>query len=369
VAKLPWIEPELDHLRSGCTYAEFAERYPTRSYGSYRQKAAELGLPTEGAIKATRNVNGGDGEEDAPDARELVDGLADLDPNELVRALFRAQMQSSELYHRISPSLSRVEHSCDDGLPVGVAFIGDMHIGADFVDTDRIEEEMLTIRDTDGLFAIGMGDYVEGITKDSKAIGALVAAVGAVGNRDVQDERAITCLGALGEKLLVMIDGNHDSWLAKQTGSNHTARIAREIEVPYFREAGGSVYLDLCRVRYHIAVKHTYRGNSRLNTTNAQRTAFGEWPEWTNCDIVTLAHYHFNDMHQQTRKGGVATYLRSGTWKLHDSYSTDLGYKPEWGIPIVVLYPRERRVVAFRGDNFDQALRFLATERDYYRSF
>ena len=118
--------------------------------------------------------------------------------------------------------------------------------------------------------------------------------------------------------------------------------------------------------RYVIAVTHNAKGNSRLNTSNAQRRTYDEWPVWENCDIICCGHLHYNDMHHATRKGGECLYLRSGTYKIRDSYAADNGFKPEWGVPLAILYPDTKKVIGFKGNKFEDGVRFLSVERARY---
>jgi len=370
IAFLNTVDPETGSLP---TDDEVMARYPDRGKASISNRRAHDNLPTSGEIEMERRSKTFTTAAETPVEPDLPDDIADLIARigdvgatpELMRAIFRNAHRMSEIAHTLSPTESQVRKVYDAMLPRAVAFSGDWHVGAAFVDTDLIDTHMAMIRDADGLDVIHMGDIVEGTTKDAKWIGSLMG-VGSVGDRDLQDDMAVTLMETCRDKWLAVLDGNHDAMLMKMGATNHTATIARRLDVPYFREAGGTVFLTVGQIEYVIAVKHTYRGNSRLNTTNAQRVMFGDWPEWQNADVICLGHFHFNDMHKQTRKGGSCVYLRSGTYKTHDSYSQDQGYKPEWGIPVTVFLPDQRKVIPFRGDDFEYALRFLANERSRY---
>ena len=59
-------------------------------------------------------------------------------------------------------------------------------------------------------------------------------------------------------------------------------------------------------------------------------------------------------------------YLRSGTYKTIDGYARDHGYLPEWGVPLTILLPDEDRVIAFRGDDFLEGVRYFRWLRERY---
>lgn len=375
----PWTDHEKQRLAevwpehgTPPTDDEFQAAFPSRSMSSIRNMRQQLGITRTAEIERMRTElqilgNGEPVDPEIPD--DIGELIAKLDERgvtpDLIREVFRKANQMAEVAYSLAPSRLRVRKAYDEMMPRAVAFTGDWHVGAAFVDTDLIDRHMSLIRDTDGLDVVHMGDIVEGTTKDAKWIGSLMS-IGSVGDRDFQDEMATELMRTCADKWLAVCDGNHDAHLMKVGATNHTANIAKRLDAPYFREAGGTVFLTVGTVEYVIAVKHTYRGNSRLNTTNAQRVMFGDWPEWENCDVINLAHFHFNDMHKQSRKGGSCSYFRSGTYKIHDSYSKDQGYTPEWGIPVAVFLPDQRKVYPFRGDDFEAALRFLAHERDHY---
>jgi hypothetical protein len=291
--------------------------------------------------------------------------LDSLSESELAHSIFQKAQEISDVQQKLAPSSHSTEVALDGNLPVGIAFTGDWHIGGG-EDNARLWRDIATIGDTSGLHAIGMGDFVDGVSVHSKAVTALYNAA-AIGERGLQNTEALSVARQAKGKWLAILEGNHDAWSERHASINCTRDFAKALDANYFHQGGGSVYINVGGIRYNIAVRHNAPGNSRLNTTNSQRRMFDEWPEWVNTDVIVLAHFHFCDLHQPPRKGGAPLYLRSGTYKLRDSYAANGGFTPEWGIPLAILYPDERRVIGFRGDQFYTGLRFLAGERDFYR--
>lgn len=270
--------------------------------------------------------------------------------------------EADSLRADLAPTQESTEFAApDDGLPVGVAFAGDWHLGASGVEWDRLDADLATIGATPGLYAVGMGDYVEGVTLTTKAASALFS--GLFNGPELQDEAVRRTADRARGKWLAFVAGNHDEWVAKATGYGRTDRQARYLGAPFFSQGGGTIFATVGAHRYVIAVTHNAKGNSQLNTSNAQRRTFDAWPQWENCHVICCGHLHYLDLHHQTRKGGRCLYLRSGTAKTRDGYAADHGYRPEYGIPVAILYPNEERVIGFRGDDFDAAVRFLNAER------
>jgi hypothetical protein len=269
---------------------------------------------------------------------------------------------ADELHGQIAPTRDMTEWTApDDGLPIGLLFTGDWHCGAGGVLYKRLRADLETIRDTDGLYGILMGDYTENVTPQSKAGTALYS--GLFNEPGLQQRYAVQRARIAAGKVLAVAQGNHDAWSYKWAGIQRTDELARQIGAAYFGEGGGTIFATVGGVRYVVAVRHNTSGNSRLNTSNAQRRMFDDFPNWENCDVICVAHFHFNDLQVASRKGGRCIYLRSGTYKVRDEYSRAHGFSSEYGTPLVVLYPKTRRAIPFRGDDIETGMRFLARER------
>ena len=360
-----WTDDELDALRDGLTYHEFVDRFgDARSPHAYRLKKASLNRATDAVSEPESN--------DAVAAEDLTELLAmaaaldDEDPSEeQIARIFEYAQRISDIGENLAPSARITRHAFPENLPIAVCFTGDWHIGGGGVDVRRLQRDMDVIGATDGLYAVGMGDYVDGVSVHSKAVTALYDP-SAVGARGLQNSMALIVARKAMGKWLAIIDGNHDAWSEKHAAIGSTRDFAKALGAQYFHQGGGSIHVTVGKQTYNLAVRHNAPGASRLNTSNAQRRMFDEWPDWVNADVITLAHFHFCDMHQPPRKGGTCAYLRSGTYKLRDPYAANGGFTPEAGVPVVILYPETRRVIPFRGDQFDAALRFLASERAHY---
>lgn len=260
----------------------------------------------------------------------------------------------------------RTAWTAPDALPTGVVFTGDWHCGAGGVDYAALRANLETIRDTPGLYAIGMGDYLENVAPQSKAGTALYT--GLFNEPGVQGRYALTRAKIAMGRWLAIVNGNHDNWSFKHAGLSRTDEFARALGAAYFTEGGGAVVATVGAQRYVLAVRHNTAGNSRINTENPMRRMFTDFPLWDNCDVICVGHLHYNDLHVVSLKGQRCVYLRSGSFKARDGYAQSHGFTPEIGTPLVVLYPDERRVIAFRGDDFAAGVRFLAAERARYEA-
>jgi hypothetical protein len=377
---IPW-KPEHEAIlrEPGMTLIEASER-TGRPLNAVRQKAFKMGLTLYKSIPATSpdmplHAPQSPETHATPELTQMVYDALDMaeefdlddDPTpEQLDALLEAMIGMDSAVSGLSPDLDSVTLTPpDQSLPVGIVFTGDWHIGAGGVELDRLRKDIARIGATDGLYGIAMGDLIEGVGAGNKAAPALYT--GLMNKSNVQVSLAVHLANQAREKWLCVIDGNHDQMAYRATGIDRGSAIARGMGAPRFGQGGATVFVNLNGAKYVLGVRHNGRGNSQINTSNAQRRTFDEWPRWENCDVVCLAHLHYNDLHVPPRKGGQCVYLRSGTAKTHDLYAKENGYTPEYGMPMVILYPESKQVVPFRGDQLDVGLRTLAMERARYR--
>jgi predicted phosphodiesterase len=335
-----WTEAELEALQAGISFTEFDRYFPGRTYDAWRLKRSAVGV--------ARPVR---------DSHVTVTVAPEAEPEDV-----EAFYQKLEAVQDARAALSRHQESTtvriDDDRPIAVAFLGDVHVGAGGVDYRQLRTDLETIAATDGLYVIGMGDYLENVKPQSKAGSALYS--GLFNSPDEQLGYWVTRAEIARGSWLAVLQGNHDAWDGRWSGVDRLPSLAKRLGCAYFTEMGGTILVEHGGQRYVIVARHNHRGNSAINKTNPQRRLFDEWPwEWENADVVCLAHTHEPILEQVQRKGRTVTYLRSGTYKTRDDWAERNGYRPGYGVPVVVLWPGERRVVAFHGEHFDEAVRYL----------
>ncbi|MCC6382639.1 MAG: hypothetical protein IT304_09010 [Dehalococcoidia bacterium] len=242
-------------------------------------------------------------------------------------------------------------------LPVALAFTGDWHLGARGVDYAALDASLEQIATTPGLYAVGMGDYFEGVNIHVKASPSLYS--GVYNNGDEQERAVRMRADVLRRKWVAFLSGNHDEWVYRHAGLSRCDKIAQDLGCAHFGEGGGTIYVHLGDQRYAVGVRHKFGGRG----ATVPRRMIDEWPEWERLHVAVMAHLHFNEIQRVSRNGGRVWALRSGAFKTEDDYAAALGFVPEIGTPIAIFYPDEERVVAFAGDDFEAALTFLDLER------
>lgn len=255
-----------------------------------------------------------------------------------------------------------------DDLPVGVCLCSDQHYGG-FIRIDLLKRDIDLIANTEGLYAIGGGDWMDNYKPVGKAATGLFSASDP--NPGHQYRRMVRLLKPSAGKWLVVMAGNHDDgWDMRSAGIARVPDLAKELDAPYASEAGCTLHLEVGWQRYTAFAKHTFRGTSGINKGNAARNMWNDWPwAWENADFVCLSHLHENHMEAVTRHGRDVVYLRSGSYKSGigtDGYAESKGYRPEWGVPMVILFPDKRRLLAFKGQDFIEGIETLRMWREEY---
>ena len=228
--------------------------------------------------------------------------------------------------------------------PIGVAFWGDWHIGAKGVDYEQFDKDLKLIKETDGLYSIGMGDY-----KDNA--NSLIHATSTqenIATADLQDEIVLMKMEEVKDRQLAVIRGCHDDWDKRLSNKDFVEYICSVTEAINLWH-GGIINLTVGEIEYRIGARHKYKNESGLNTTNTQRNFVNEYG---HCDTVAVAHKHFCEMQRTTRMGEDTIYLRSGTYKHYDEFGQKLaGYEGIYGVPVVIYFPNRKEMLGFTSLN------------------
>lgn len=290
------------------------------------------------------------------DPIEFVDRIQPL-TDEQIDAYVERMLQASEVALPNGGDQAEVTAQISSQYPIGIAFTGDWHVGSRGTDLRALIAHNKLIAATPGLYVVGMGDYMHNAKANSRQADSLYRAL--FPNPDEQRLVALRELRRLKGKILALCRGCHDSWDIKHAGTNPLVDVAQQLDTVCLWH-GGVIHLKVGSQEYHILARHRYGGSSD-NSTNAQRRAWQDYPEDDRLDVVALAHLHYNDLQMRTRgKTRKVVYLRSGSYHVWDDYAQRLGgYRGEIGVPVVIFYPDERRLVPLEGSNLEQAIEIL----------
>jgi hypothetical protein len=237
---------------------------------------------------------------------------------------------------------------------LGLVFLGDLHIGG-LIDAEQLERDLDLIQRTDGLYAIGMGDYGERFQHSGKITHAMSG--NPVPASDDQEVLVRYVLGRCG-KWIAVLAGNHDDW-----GSEGVVpRLGDSLGCPSVGQAGCTFRVMVGAQRYILYLKHQYAGGGR-GTSNDGKRFWNEHPDFENAHVTVLAHLHEPNTHMVERKGQTVIHLRGGTYKTVDPWARKGGYCPDYGPSIILLNPNETEVLAFHGKQWRHGVSYLTSLR------
>lgn len=213
--------------------------------------------------------------------------------------------------------------SFDHG-PVCIVHSADWHLGGEGTDYARLEAELSLVRDTPGMYLGFVGDAL-----DNFIIGKLMAL--RTGTRfKVSEEWAMVrhAFEMIGDKLLFVVDGNHDQWTYKLAGIDYFHDVMESIR-PGVIYANDELQLDvrvgagLTKVR----ARHKWKGSSIYNDTHGIERA-AKFDKGVPFDVGIAAHTHASGLSREFNNGGrTGLAVLCGTYKREDAFARQAGFR------------------------------------------
>lgn len=254
----------------------------------------------------------------------------------------------------LSTKQTKLSLNIKDNKPIAIGFWGDWHLGSKGCDYNQWQNDVKIISNLEGFYYIGMGDYVnlaldahKGENFDELLTPSQQLQMANYGFYKTKNQ-------AIG-----LLRGCHPDRLQSNTDTDIIEEFSKNADCANLWH-GAEINLIINDIQYDLRVRHKAPGESVINTTNAQRKQCETKGE---TDIVALAHLHYLDVQQRGLQGREeVTFVRSGTYKIFDEYGQKLnGYKGNYGVPMCILYPNEKKIVPFR--DFEAGIKFLNFER------
>jgi hypothetical protein len=254
----------------------------------------------------------------------------------------------------LSTKQTNLSLNIEDNKPIAIGFFGDWHLGSKGTDHLQWKKDIDIISGLDGFYYWGMGDYVNA---------ALNAHKGENYDELLQPSQQLSMANYGFEKTkkqaLGLLRGCHPDRFQSETDTDIIEEFSKIAECANLWH-GAEINLQVGDIEYKLRLRHKAPSESPINTTNAQRKQLETHGE---ADIVGLAHLHYPDIQQKPIMGrNDVVFVRSGTYKIIDEFGQKLnGYKGTYGLPVIVLYPKEKRFVPFI--DFTTGIKFLMNER------
>jgi predicted phosphodiesterase len=130
--------------------------------------------------------------------------------------------------------------------------IGDLHVGDPLFNEKKFKEFVKIVESTNNAYLILMGDLLDCATKDS--VGDTYSAMQ---NPQQAKKYLIELLQPIKDRILGVVQGNHEYRIWKTSGIDVSEDIATALECPYNREG----------LLLNIRLGHTHNPNNRQNYT------------------------------------------------------------------------------------------------------
>ena len=238
---------------------------------------------------------------------------------------------------------------------IGIAFVGDLHIGNMASDYKTMLIHRDLIAKTPNLYVALNGDYCDNYIPSSHAAGMFEALFPPA----VQKNLAKDYIESIKGKVLALVAGCHDLWGLKASDWDLTEYLAKHGEAVYLG-SGGTIYLTIGKVTYKIMMRHKYKYNSADNPTSTVKKMFEKMGGF---DVGVLSHNHVAAVEESIKTGLDGSlkrlFIRAGTYKVHDRFGKQHGFeKGMTSVPIVILNPNAREIRGFQ--DIQEGISYLA---------
>lgn len=202
--------------------------------------------------------------------------------------------------------------------PIGLAFFGDPHVDDPGCAWGDLERDVRICRETEGLFAINLGDTT------NNWVGRLM---GLYANQEVTSKQALKLIEWVLTSLpwLMTVGGNHDTW---NTQKGDVAEVIHRLQkLPgMYENVGARLQINLPTGQHvRVNVRHDFPGGSQFNPAHAlvRETLFG-----FRDHILACGHRHHAGYIPVFHNDPVRLChgFRVGTYKDMDSYAKEKGF-------------------------------------------
>lgn len=244
---------------------------------------------------------------------------------------------------------------------IALAWSADWHLGGQGVDYPALRRDLELIADTPGMYLAVGGDLL-----DNFILGQM-RAIRDDARAAIPDEWALArlMLEIAADKIVMVVEGNHDKWTQTASGISYFADVVGGIAAKALYDSDEVTASMTVGTWSNVIVKarHKWRGFSEVNPTHGPEKSSRFERDF---HIGLAAHTHTSGLTRQfrmidpaTQQPGTGIALLAGSYKRYDSYARTLGL-PEANASttvVVVIDSRHRALVGF--DNMQCAAAWL----------
>lgn len=230
---------------------------------------------------------------------------------------------------------------------IDILLWGDVHYGSKFCDYNMAKQN-LDDSARRGLLIIGMGDLLETATRSS--VGS-----GVYDQQEIVQEQLETMkrwLAPHKDRIIGLLDGNHEERVYKESGLNLTKILCQESGTKYL----GAGRLIRIRVGQHVYSLYVTHGSSGATLPYTKIKRCLELRQYIDADLYAMGHVHALDSHsravhsvnnrRRTVEEHEHLFVLTGHYlNYFESYAHRKGLIPsKKGSPVIKLYKNEHKI-------------------------
>jgi hypothetical protein len=264
-----------------------------------------------------------------------ADDFAGRPPGEIIDGLIRQQEKIERIVQKRYSQTIEVK----DGKPIAVVFFADLHIGNKYTDYRLLKSDMDIIKQTPGMYCVGVGDLWD------NWIGKL-ARMQAEQACNFADELSLLewFVTELEPKWLALVLGNHGFRTVRQANVDILQRLLRNKKILYDQH-GMRFRLSVGDASWKVKVQHKWPGLSQYNQTHPLEK---DRVFYEDHDIAVGAHTHVGTLiRPNLYKNKLVYNIMVGTYKMDDDFAKQIGATKispagNRGNASLILYPDGR---------------------------
>ncbi len=261
---------------------------------------------------------------------------------------------ATENYQENRITQAEAQVKIDSPLPIGIVFLGDLHIGSAYTNHDEIMRKLDIIKSKPNTYVIFMSNLIDNAIPAQFPDGMLQNVI-KPDRQVVMMRHLLQDLNTQNKVLAVVTSPCHEGWTWKKTGQDIN-KLLYDFPDRHFPvlENGGRLLVELPNTKYLGALYHQVGPfESNFNETHALRQ-LNRLQLGMEADFVAGAHRHFAAAETVYEGKGLlhrkmVAYIRTGsekgTGKIHDDWA--VGRSGETGEPsgqVLHLFPNQKRL-------------------------
>jgi hypothetical protein len=255
--------------------------------------------------------------------------------------LINKQKEMNEAFKRFMPqSKSNMVLNMEQQKPICITGLGDLHLGSSNLDSDRLITDIKIIQKTDGMYAVGMGDWLQNFIHPK----LMTASRGDL-RPSCQWILVELVIKALAKTLIMTNPGNHDMWTQELTDIDKMSYLAKAANICYNNdEAPSTMQVKYKEVEYLGAFRHKPIGGSRINPMLGGKNIYRDLVPY---DFCMIAHQHIYGIEHFEKHGETRIVMSCGSYKTDDRYGKKCGFANARPImPSIILLPEKKEMIA-----------------------